>query len=469
MRRDRFIGVASRAVAPIWLGGLILFGGSSQPDQLSHLGLQFAASLVVLCCIFPARNTQWSRAMTAFVALGCALITWAIFQTIPLSPGIWTELPDRTLVSESWVLLGLESNRAYPISFIPSETRTAIMGFLPALATLLLILAVGRKVAGPYLYWAIPIFGAASALLGIAQVTTSADQFLRWHSITNPTFATGVFANANHQSTLCLMCIPFAAALGSRLRRDWSGGDDDVGKAAFVGGLFLLNTVGVLTAGSFAGYSLLVPALIFSFFLFARTERSSEKRNHAPLIISAAIVLGSIALVASSPVLDGLGVTSFEDGDLSRLGVWRTSTSMAETHLITGTGLGTFTETYRLYESDANLTSRYINNAHNDYLQIVIELGVPGILVPGAMLVLFFICFARTWMGREDEEFRFRRASAVAVLIPILHSVVDYPLRTPAIACLATVCLVLMIAPLRRSKKPSKKESSEPSPGHAVI
>lgn len=466
---SRIASFAATGLVPLWLGFAVMIGGSSQPNQLSHLLLQFVGGIIAMACFIPAVNAPRSRTILLLSGLCSMLILWIVVQTLPLSKSVWSVLPDRSVIVEGWTYLGLNSDKAFPISFMPFETRTALLGFVPPVATLLLMLAIGRKKSGRTLYWVIPILGAVSALLGVAQVTTNADAVLRWHAITNPTFATGVFANVNHQSTLCLMCIPMTAALGARLRRDWEGGDDDVGKAAIVGGLLLTNLVGVLAAGSVAGYSLLLPILLFSFILFARTSHSGERGTRTILALSTATFLGSIALVASSPMLERLGVTSFEDGDLSRIGVWRTSSEIAETHLFVGTGLGTFTETYRLYEPDGNITNRFVNNAHNDYLQTLIELGIPGMLIIAAVIGLFLVAFVRTWMTRDDEEYRFRRAAAVAVFVPILHSFVDYPLRTPAIACLAVACLVLMLAPLRSKQRSTVSGPSEPRPGHAVI
>lgn len=469
MSRHQIMSLAVTGFVPLWLGIVIALGGSGQQDQIAFNGLQFVGALIALVCIWQAFRAPWSKSMILFAGLAGLIIAWGALQTLPLSPAIWITLPDRSVLSDGWTALALDADQRYPISFIPSETRTSLLGFAVPVATLMLTLAIGRKQSGRLLYWAIPMLGALSALLGIAQVTTSADDILRWHAITNPNSATGVFANANHQATLCLMCVPWAAALGARVRRGWDGGDDDVGQAVIVGGLFLVNVMGVLTAGSTAGYILLAPTLIFSFLLFARASRSGERGTTATLAITTTTIIGSIALVASSPVLAGIGFTSFENNELTRLGIWETSTKIATTHAAVGTGLGTFTEVYRLYEPDSNITTQYVNAAHNDYIQVVIELGLPGALILSAMLILFLVAFARTWIIREDEDYRFRRAASVSVLIPILHSFVDYPLRTPAVACLAMACLVLMLAPLTKRKKPSTSDAPEQRPGHAVI
>jgi O-antigen ligase len=179
-------------------------------------------------------------------------------------------------------------------------------------------------------------------------------------------------------------------------------------------------------------------------------------------------ILGSAIMVATSPILEGLGVTSFGDeGDLSRQGIWRVTGNILQEHALLGTGLGTFTEVFRLYETGDGLTTNFVNNAHNDYLQISVEWGVPGLLIVAAALLLFCRLFIRTWLRRQDQGYRLRRAASVSLLTLILHSMVDYPSRTPGIAGLAMACLVILILP--RHRESSRDVAPEGRPGHVTL
>ncbi|MGA1343752.1 MAG: hypothetical protein ACO33A_12065, partial [Hyphomonas sp.] len=52
----------------------------------------------------------------------------------------------------------------------------------------------------------------------------------------------------------------------------------------------------------------------------------------------------------------------------------------------------------------------------------------------------------------QADGLTLRRAASVACLVPVLHSLVDYPLRMPAVAVLAAMCLALMVVPQKRAE-----------------
>jgi len=61
------------------------------------------------------------------------------------------------------------------------------------------------------------------------------------------------------------------------------------------------------------------------------------------------------------------------------------------------------------------------------------------------------------WTSHENREYKYRRAAAASLLIVLLHSFVDYPLRTPLLACVSAACLGLLLI----SNKSRKRESDD--------
>ena len=55
-------------------------------------------------------------------------------------------------------------------------------------------------------------------------------------------------------------------------------------------------------------------------------------------------------------------------------------------HIALGSGVGSFQRVYRHFEDHSAVTRTFANHAHNDYLELALETGIPGIL----LLVLFF-------------------------------------------------------------------------------
>ena len=466
MNRSLIFRYLAPALPVLLITSVVILGGSSQPGQASTLLIQFACGIVALAALPFISSITWTRTMIVFPLLMSLFALWGVVQTIPIPASWWSSLPGRDVISDSWLLVGLGADRAFPISMSPSETRAALLGFVPPLAMFLMLCVIGWRRAMWPLFWLIPILGAATATLGIAQVVSGNSSQLIWHEISNRYSAIGLFANVNHQASFCLMCIPFVAALAGRHRQDWNAGDDDVAIAIALFGLFALNLVGVLAAGSVAGYLILMPVGLFSVFLLFGVR---NREGQPPIMLYGAMagsVAAALILVVSSPVLDGLGLTSFADGDLTRRGIWRTSSEMASDQMVSGSGLGTFTETYRLYEQDSNITTRYVNHAHNDYLQIAAELGIVGITLTIASVLAFGAIFFQTWTVRADRDYRFRRAGAVALMVPVLHSFVDYPLRAPAIACIAAVAIAVIVIPRNRVLE---QKPLETKPGHVTI
>ena len=130
-----------------------------------------------------------------------------------------------------------------------------------------------------------------------------------------------------------------------------------------------------------------------------------------------------------------------------------------------GAGFGSFESVYLGFEPFDLLRSTYLNAAHNDLAQIIIEGGMGAI----ALLVVFFWWWVRTtfviWSTRSSSQIALLgRAATLATGFLLLASLFDYPLRTPLLACFFAVLAVWMqqardqLAPL-----PVKDAPLEPS------
>src|SRR5262249_55379503 len=112
-----------------------------------------------------------------------------------------------------------------------------------------------------------------------------------------------------------------------------------------------------------------------------------------------------------------------------------------------GSGFGSFDSVYRHFEPRALLSTIYMNQAHNEPLQLLIEGGAPAIV----LLLLFAGWWVRTpGSALFVAEIPGRRAMGVAgvatSIILMLSSLVDYPLRTPLLAGVFVFAWVEMMA-----------------------
>jgi O-antigen ligase len=110
-----------------------------------------------------------------------------------------------------------------------------------------------------------------------------------------------------------------------------------------------------------------------------------------------------------------------------------------------GSGLGSFVRVYRTYESPDTVSSEYVIHAHNDYAEIALELGFPGITLMLLFLAWWAAAVVAVW--RTGSGGAFARAATIASAAVLVHSLVDFPLRTGAISACFAMCLALMVEP----------------------
>jgi O-antigen ligase len=133
-----------------------------------------------------------------------------------------------------------------------------------------------------------------------------------------------------------------------------------------------------------------------------------------------------------------------------------------------GSGLGSFSSLYRLYEDPQQATREYTNRAHNDYLELWLETGIVGLLLVFSFVLWWLRQSAKAW--RSDlTGMQIARSASVIVGIVLMHSLVDYPLRTSSIAALfATACAFLLPPPAqRRRSRPRSTETLNHLEAHA--
>ena len=108
-----------------------------------------------------------------------------------------------------------------------------------------------------------------------------------------------------------------------------------------------------------------------------------------------------------------------------------------------GVGPGSFPAAFEIGEPVSMIAPNYLNHAHNDWLELPVELGIPGLIV-----LAWFIALAAVYALRMVRSRRMTWGARIAVLAPpaifAAASVVDYPLRTPSLAVVALLWLAAM-------------------------
>ena len=130
-----------------------------------------------------------------------------------------------------------------------------------------------------------------------------------------------------------------------------------------------------------------------------------------------------------------------------RWSLWPVIAAMIATHWGLGTGFGSFEQVYKIYEPSELLMPHYVNQAHNDWAQFVIEGGIPGVLILIALFVWMACAIARIAAKNLVNVNALFWVSIFAIIG--VASLVDYPLRTPLFQVVAIWLLVALSRDMR--------------------
>lgn len=435
-----------------FLAVAVIFGGAGQPKLSIHLLIQAAALGVILYCIWSRQLKGLPVSSRAYLILALAWGGYSLFQTLPLPAWLRRLFQGGDEVARGFAALD-SPMPAMPLSLTPSETFLSILTVLPPLAIFLLALKLPWRSLTAQISWGVAGLAVLSVILGIVQLSGGRESPAYFYTITNETSPVGLFANINHQAIFLLMALPFIGALGGWARSKWMSGQHEPSLPIFIAGLAFVTVVGVLMAGSLAGYALLLPTGLLTVALVIGRRRvyGLRWRFVLPAFLIGGVVL---AIMVLPPLLDTLGMAPSGPDEMSRVSIWLTSLSALSDYWLVGSGIGSFPDVYALYENPSvtQLTNVYVNHAHNDYLELFIEVGFFGALILGLFMGFAVWETKRIWGLKGGHEVRLKRAASIAFWLPFLHSLVDYPLRTPAIACFTALCLAIMLAPAKRTK-----------------
>ena len=459
-------GSARLWLVPAYLILCLVLGGASAAGLWANAFLQLLAIPLLFWAFVDTWAEPMSRSARQLLALTAAALVIVLVQLVPLPPSVWASLPGREPIVDAYALMG-RPLPWMPVSLAPYSTLMALLWMLPALAVLVAMLRHGAA-EGTRIGWAIAAVMALSVLVGAMQITGGDESRWYFYRVTNYGVTVGFFSNANHMATLLAVSLPFIAAIymggatappsesrGRSSRRGSRRGASHRSPQALlviVGGLFLLVAIGLVINGSLAGLGLMVPVAAASVLMMLK--------RRPPLWaigLLALLTLASVAAVFSGRFDNNLINAEAEKSAVSRYTTFTTSYEAVKDHFPLGSGLGSFQPVYRMYEDRDQVTTTYINHVHSDWIEWVLETGLPGLIV----MILFLAWWLRrtVQIWRAPEPVHIARAATIASAAIIAHSLVDYPLRTAAISAIFAACCALMA-----QGRPQVKRSADHRP-----
>lgn len=368
-----------------------------------------------------------------------------LLQSLPIPESLWRSLAGRAELAEQ--LASAEVAARFRWGLNPTGGERSLFWLLPAFAIYLSVLRLPSR-DRMRLLLVVLMFAAASVVLGLAQMAGGTDSPLRLYSNTNRSSAVGMFANRNHFALLLAMALPLAMAwVGRAIDR----GDADRGlwllRIVLGVGICLLLILGLMIARSRAGLLLGLFAILATtaLLLSAAKRGSGPAPARIPTSMIAIVLIMSVSMLA---VLRQVGSDPLQD---QRWAHAETTVLAAQAYAPFGSGLGTFREAFQPYEreSAAGTGRPVVNHAHNDYLEAWLEAGWLALLAAALLLITLSYAIVRALDRSTTLAFSVAaplRATIVALLLPVLHSLVDYPLRTSAHLALFGLLAGLVVA-----------------------
>lgn len=407
----------------------LAFGGGSRGagDLVVHL----TAALSLPVALLRARHVpllgvqRWLQVW--FVAAAAVLA----LQLLPLPSGLWTQLPMRGALAQD--LAAADAGLGWrPLSMEPWGTVRALLWLMTGYASWRLLASLPPQARVRWVQVAV-LLGVVMALLGFAQASAGRHPTVRFHAFHNEFGASGTFANRNHFALLMAMLAPLALGLGR------------VGQARRQATAYLWYLAAVVLV--------LAAALSFSRAGFLLACGGSALAalwawRWWPLEGGARYPLGRGLALGGTAALAAVGVATYAWAQLAarlekdplddlRFQYLDHGLSAMKAYLPWGSGAGSFRWVYAPFEPEGAMTNTYALHAHNDLLEVALELGVPGLLLAGIALVLL------AWTVWQARAHATRIALpvfviCVAIAASLLHSLVDYPLRTLSVLVVFT-------------------------------
>jgi O-antigen ligase len=427
----------------------LILGGSAQGIWQNML-LQLAGVAIIAWAALDRRREPLTAAARALALIAILAIAVIALQMIPLPSAIWPHLGPRQDLANAFRLLGLPVP-AQPLSLAPAAGLNSLLGIIPPIAMVCAMLQLNAY-RPHWLAIALIAGTVAGVALGAVQVASSGSGLSPFYlyAETNVGRGVGFFANANHMAILLVITIPFLAAIAASQRR--AGLQRYTAAATVAAGIAILVLVGIFLNRSLAGYGLGLAVLPFSALILLP---AGSRMRPWSIGIGVLIAVASLAALELTPIG---GEQLSQDTNISiqsRRDILATTSRAAADFMPFGSGLGSFTSIYPMYERPEQVTTTFVIHAHNDFAEIALELGLAGVI-----LILLFLAW---WTGavwrvwRTPEAGPYARAAAIASAAILIHSLVDFPLRTEAIATCFGMCLAL----LADSRAAPPKESTE--------
>jgi O-antigen ligase len=362
---------------------------------------------------------EWSISILEF-GLGLVFLAWTARQTSASrlqvkSSSLYAPVALFGVVVVVQLVFGLT---AY--GFATWLSAIEYLGY--AVVIFITVETLSNSASAKSLVWTFTLFGFALALFAVIQDLTSNGKIYWLRTLHDGGAIFGPYVDHDHYAGLMEMLAPIAIvfSLSSLIRS---------GKRALVALAGVVMAGSIVLSQSRAGTAAFLGEMVL--LLAVLLGRRKNGGIAATLGGFCLMVLAFVAWVGTPALWHHFS----ELQDWMRLAIIKDGLQMFWHKPILGWGLGTFTTVYPQFRSF--YTNLFVNAAHNDYLQVLVETGLIGF----AAAVWFIREVYRAGLRNADGWDRsWSRTLGLSALVGctglLIHSAFDFNLQIPANACM---------------------------------
>lgn len=486
--------------------------------MLTHRSDRVAiVALSILLLVFPIAlggTIEWARAAFVFsvalIAVGCALsiLRHGLPHNPALQPALWLTLP----------LLAVQGGVAAQLVFgwsgdAGASFRSLLFGSSLTLLFPLIVLVFNSRQRIMWLIGVLVVSGTLQAFYG-ATVVLAGGEFALFDNLHATGRVTGTFTGPNTLAAYLLVPLSLGIGLLLALRnpQPWSlrgvlelltGPKLSLrlgliimviglvmtasrgGNLAFaislllVGSLFIL----LLKQNRLRNLLLLVSIIVIDGLILSQyfgLERLQERLFELDIRIERAEpeldVLPGDSVVAAPEASDATSAAAQHVEARTTVRIDQTRETMAVAALVLSadhrwTGYGADALRSGIQQHWPLMTDWFVDHVHNDYLQFLVEYGLPAsMIMAGFLLAIGLICLRA--LLRVDSRFRSGLGFGVVMALIALgiHALFDFPMQRPAVAVmLVVVCAIAVLALWHPSPYAHSKQRRRRSNGNGLI
>jgi O-antigen ligase len=429
------------------LGTLIVFGGvlayttfewggvvrTGRYEYLLILGL-----LAVAWSLAHRGEDQLPRLDRVLRWTAVLLPVYALLQVIPLPVAVLRLVsPARAEVVDALGPIGAKVGFA-SLSVYPAGT----FQYFLLISGYLVVFLLARELTAILcdrawvVVWPLIAIAALEAGLGLWQYFGGLGEQVRW----------GTYANHNHYAAFLEMALPFAVmypvAVLRRVRSQWHSPLSHSLAACGLWALAGLIFAGIIHSLSRMGFIAALSSLFVMGTLALAPRQlnwvtASRRRQWIAAAMVATLALAGFVFLPPDKLVQRFAelVSTDELTAGGRTNLWSETIPLIKAYLFFGCGLDGYETAFSRFKvSEPLLTDDF---AHNDYLQLLAELGLAGFLIAAALAFSIVKLAVRGAVNSADSEARyFAVACAGGLAAILLHSLADFNLYIPANAML---------------------------------